>query len=68
MFENFKLGSVCSILCDKLVQSRNFEMAITQSLLKPKCMKKSANIEKDLLSSNLPKKIQGIFVKLFKNS
>ena len=42
-------------------QNQNFEMAITQSYLKPKCMKKSANIEKDLFSLNLPKKFKKYF-------
>ena len=41
-------------------------MAITQSFLKPKFMKKSADIEKDLLSLNLQKNGE-IFVQLFEN-
>ena len=46
-------------------------MAITQSFLKPKFMKKSADIEKDLWSLNLQKnfkqKLGKLFVKLFEN-
>ena len=53
----------------KLVQSQNFQTAITQSFLKSKFMKKSADIEKDLLSLNLQKKFKmgKIFVNLFEN-
>ena len=59
------------ILCCELLQSWNFQMAITQSFLKWKFMIKSVDIENCLASSKMQKYFQKkfgkIFLKIFEN-
>ena len=55
------------ILCCELLQSWNFQMAITQSFLKWKFMIKSVDIENCLASSKMQKYLQKNWEDFFKN-